>query len=71
MSKTPPGRVSNQVASRSTGARLDEAVGLARAIRLDVIRAEVASVSRPRPSSFLGSGTVENFAELISEYEIG
>ena len=71
VSKTPPVRTSNQVAGRSTEARLEEAVGLAKAIRLDVIRAEVANVSRPRPSSFLGTGTVENFAELISENDIG
>jgi GTP-binding protein HflX len=52
-------------------ARLEEAVGLAKAIRLDVIRAEVASITRPRPSSLLGSGTVENLGELIGENDIG
>jgi GTPase len=52
-------------------ARLEEAVGLARAIRLDVVRAEIARISRPRPSSLLGSGTLENLAELITENGIG
>jgi len=51
-------------------ARLEEAVGLAKAIRLDVIRAEVANITRPRPSSLLGSGTVENLGELIGETDI-
>ncbi len=57
--------------ARSIEARLEEAVGLAQAIRLDVIRAEIARVARPRPASLLGSGTVANFRELISENEIG
>jgi GTPase len=52
-------------------ARLEEAVGLAKAIRLDVVRAEIAHIVRPRPSSLIGSGTVENLGELISADEIG
>src|SRR5207253_8934336 len=51
--------------------RLEEAVGLAKAIRLDVVGAEIAGITRPRPSSLLGSGTVENLAELIGENDIG
>ncbi len=56
---------------RSVDARLDEAVGLARAIRLDVVRAEIARIVRPRPGSLLGSGTVETLGGLISENDIG
>jgi GTPase len=59
------------MAGRSIEARLEEAIGLARAINLDVICAEVARIARPRPGSLLGGGTLENFAELISENEIG
>ena len=50
---------------------MEEAVGLAEAIRLDVVRAEIASIARPRPSSLLGSGTVENLGELIGENDVG
>jgi GTP-binding protein HflX len=50
---------------------LEEAVGLARAIHLDVVRAEVASITRPRPSTLLGSGTVENLGQIIGENNIG
>ena len=57
--------------ARSIEARLEEAVGLAQAIHLDVVRAEIARIARPRPASLLGSGTVANFRELISENEIG
>jgi len=46
-------------------------VGLARAIRLDVVLAEVARITRPRPSSLIGSGTLENLGSLISENGIG
>jgi len=42
---------------------LAEAVGLARAIRLDVVRAEIARLARPHPGSLLGSGTLR--AELL------
>jgi GTPase len=57
--------------ARSIEARLEEAVGLAQAIRLDVVRAEITRIANPRPSSLLGSGTVDNFRELISENSIG
>jgi GTPase len=56
---------------RSVEARLEEAVGLARAIRLDILGAEIARISRPRPSSLLGSGTLETLGELISDNDIG
>ena len=46
-------------------------MGLARAIRLDVVLSEVARITRPRPSSLIGSGTVENLGSLISENGIG
>jgi len=56
---------------RSIEARLEEAVGLARAIRLDVVRAEIARIARPRPNSLLGRGTLENLGELINENGVG
>jgi GTP-binding protein HflX len=65
------GRHSPVHSSRSVEARLEEAVGLAKAIRLDVVRAEIARITRPRPNSLLGSGTLETLGELISENEIG
>jgi GTP-binding protein HflX len=69
--KTAPGRRPAEISSRSAEARLEEAVGLAKAIRLDVVRAEIARITRPRPSSLLGSGTLETLGELISENEVG
>ena len=66
-----PGRPAAEPVGRSVEARLEEAVGLAQAIGLDVVRAEIARIARPRPSSFLGGGTVESLGELISENDIG
>ncbi|CAN7603185.1 GTPase HflX [Mesorhizobium amorphae] len=53
--------------TRSAVARHDEAVGLARAINLDLIHTAVATVNDPRPATLLGSGKVEEFAEIVKE----
>jgi GTPase len=52
--------------ARSPDMRLEEATGLARAIALDVVAAEIARVSAWRPSTLIGSGAVKHFAELIA-----
>ena len=51
---------------RPPEARLDEAVGLARAVRLKVVHAEVIHVPRVRPAAFLGSGSVSRLHEIIA-----
>ncbi|MBC2885119.1 GTPase HflX [Ochrobactrum sp. CM-21-5] len=56
---------------RSNEARLDEAVGLARAIDLEIVHAEIAVVANPRPATLLGAGKVESIAETIEEKTIG
>ncbi|WP_027054254.1 GTPase HflX [Mesorhizobium erdmanii] len=53
--------------TRSADARHDEAVGLARAINLDPIHTAVVTVNDPRPATLLGSGKVEEFAEIVKE----
>jgi GTP-binding protein HflX len=55
--------------ARSPEARLQEAIGLAAAIDLDVVHAEAVKVNRPQPGTLLGSGTVEHFADLIRQAE--
>ena len=59
-----------QGSERSNEARLDEAGGLAQAIRLDVVDAEIARVARPRPSSLLGRGTLNSLGETISKHGV-
>jgi len=55
---------------RSPETRLDEAIGLARAIDLNVAAAEVVRIAEPRPSTLIGSGAVERLGALIAEREI-
>ncbi|MGH7034590.1 MAG: GTPase HflX, partial [Stellaceae bacterium] len=57
-------------AERSPEMRLEEAVGLARAISLDVVEAEIARVAQWRPSTLIGSGAVQRFAEAIKAQEV-
>ena len=54
---------------RSEEARLEEAVGLARAIDLDVRWSHVAPTPRPQPGTLLGQGKLEEIAERIEEEE--
>ncbi|MBV8493378.1 MAG: GTPase HflX, partial [Alphaproteobacteria bacterium] len=56
---------------RSLEARLDEAVGLARAIDLDVVRAEIVRIARPAPGTLFGSGNVEMLRGLVADHEVG
>lgn len=51
--------------------RLAEAVGLAKAIDLDVIDAAIVPLSEPRPSTLLGAGKVEELKQTVSDLEIG
>ncbi len=52
--------------SRSAEARLAEAVGLALAINLTVVKGEVVRLSRFTPATLIGSGTVATLGELIA-----
>lgn len=52
---------------RDPAVRLAEAVGLARAIALDVVVAEVVGLAAAHPSTFFGSGTVTRIGELIRQ----
>ncbi len=53
---------------RSPEARLEEAVGLAAAIDLDVVAAEIAPVVKPRPATLLGSGKVEEIKARLDSF---
>jgi GTP-binding protein HflX len=61
----------SSAAVRSPEARLEEAIGLARAIDLEIVRAEVIRLHEPRPATLIGKGGVENLGKLIEESEIG
>jgi len=55
--------------SRSPQSRLDEAVGLARAIDLRVAHADVVAVNRPRPATLFGTGVVARIGLAVAEEE--
>ncbi|MBS0233564.1 MAG: GTPase HflX [Proteobacteria bacterium] len=57
--------------SHSPENRLAEAVGLAKAIDLDIIDAAIVPVGEPRPSTLIGSGKVEEIKERVADLEIG
>ena len=60
-----------QALSRTPEARLEEAAGLAEAIDLDVVEAEVCRVQRPNAGTLLGSGNVERYRLMVPVEEIG
>jgi len=68
-----PARGPSQTADteRTPQARLEEAVGLACAIDLDVVESGIAPLSDIRPATYIGKGKVDELAGLIKSEEIG
>jgi GTPase len=56
--------------ARSPEARLEEAMGLAAAINLHVMHAEIVRMDRWRPGTLIGTGGVAKLAAIIAEKEI-
>lgn len=59
-----------KTAARDPQACLDEAVGLAAAINLEVVHAETVKLQRVTPATLLGSGTVERLNELAKSLDV-
>jgi len=57
--------------SRSPDAKLEEAIGLARAIDLNVVSSGVVPLGGIRPATFIGKGKVEEIAGLIKADDAG
>lgn len=55
---------------RDSEARLEEAVGLARAIDLEIADALIAPIGQVRPATYLGKGKVEEIVGLIAGHDI-
>ncbi|MGB3875671.1 MAG: GTPase HflX [Shinella zoogloeoides] len=58
-------------APRSDEARLEEAIGLARAIDLTVAFSAIVPVSQPKPGTLLGSGKIEEIKAALDEHDAG
>lgn len=57
--------------ARNVQARLEEAVGLARAIDLEIATSIVAPIAAVRPATYLGKGKVDEIAALVRTHEAG
>jgi len=56
--------------ARDSETRVEEAVGLARAIDLDIVDGIAVPVAAPRPATLFGSGKVEEIAERVKAEHI-
>jgi GTP-binding protein HflX len=64
------GRSASTDAERSPAARLEEAVGLARAIDLDVVESGTVPLATIRPATYLGKGKVDELAGVAKSLDI-
>jgi GTP-binding protein HflX len=64
-------RAAGRLEERAPSARLEEAVGLARAIDLEVVQSGVVTLSELRPATYIGKGKVEELAGLVKSLEAG
>ncbi len=58
-------------ATRPPQARLDEAIGLARAIDLTVVESGLVTLNQVRPATYIGTGKVDEIAGLVKSFEAG
>ena len=65
------GREAAGIEGRSPDARLDEAIGLAQAIDLEIVASGLVALSQLRPATYLGQGKVEELAGLVKTHEAG
>ena len=66
-----PGAEARPASLHSPEDRLAEAKGLAEAIDLDVIGADLVPVPQPKPGTLFGSGKVEEIGARVAESETG
>jgi GTPase len=51
--------------------RLEEAIGLARAIDLEIVHGAVVFVNDPRPATLIGTGKIEEIKAVLDELDAG
>jgi GTP-binding protein HflX len=71
--RRPPaqgGRLPGSEPGRSPEARLDEAIGLARAINLDVVETGMVMLPAIRPATYLGKGKVDEIAGIVKSLSV-
>jgi GTP-binding protein HflX len=65
------GRHAQAQDERPPAARLEEAVGLARAIDLNVVQSGLVPLGEVRPATYVGSGKVDEIAGLVKSMKAG
>lgn len=60
-------RDSARATERTAEARLEEAIGLARAIDLDPVHSEIVTVNSPRAATLIGTGKLAELAGIVKE----
>jgi GTP-binding protein HflX len=56
--------------ARSPAARLDEALGLTRAIGLEPVHHEIVNVAVARPATLIGPGKIDELAAIVSDRKV-
>lgn len=69
--KSAPQSAQARSGARAPEDRLEEAVGLAAAIHLDIAHSAVVPVAGPKPGTLFGQGKVEEIKELVQLEEAG
>lgn len=70
LSRTGAGDASNgNQATHSPDERLEEAVGLAQAIDLEICDARTVNVANPKPGTLFGTGKVEELGHLVTDHQ--
>ena len=64
-------RAPRRADEREPAARLDEAIGLARAIDLNVEQSGIVALNALRPATYIGKGKVEEISGLVKSLEAG
>lgn len=64
-------KASDSIPARAVAAKLEEAVGLAAAIELTVVKAWIVSLAAIKPATYLGVGKVEEIAGIVRAEEAG
>ena len=72
--RTKAGVIFPDVASHplriSPQSRLEEAIGLALAINLDVVYSEILKIREIKPAAFIGQGVIERIKEVCDRQQI-
>lgn len=65
------GADAGQGSTRTQESRLEEAIGLARAIDLEIASGLIVTVNQPRPATLLGTGKMEEISQILEAENAG